>query len=335
MVTERGVRKPGRHGPHSMAFPCMMSALKVYMGLEQRHCLVHAHNVDWINDLDYHFHMGVSTEGFGLRYHFGTDVLLTGRWGIQPLTDCMEAEGFDFHLVMYNNADSKPAIAQDAAAHLSKDLPILVFDNAGNCHLGIGYQDSGNILIRSSNASGVKLLKNAKADAGWLDKISGVVFIDGVKAPAAKNGIVINALKRAAEMLTETETVQSEYGYGKHMWEKWITRLEDDSHYRAKSNKMKYISPEKFDLAERRCYAHDFFADAENCLGEGILQTARSAFMQIHDKMWDVHRLTTGNNEGKALERETRDKIITILRECQSLDLKAAENIRQVLAAQQ
>ena len=74
MVTERGVRKPGRHNPHNLSFAAMVSALRVFLGLPPHTEIIQAHNRTWINDLDYYFHVGLSTEGFGLRYDVGRDV---------------------------------------------------------------------------------------------------------------------------------------------------------------------------------------------------------------------------------------------------------------------
>lgn len=64
---------------------------------------------------------------------------------------------------------------------------------------------------------------------------------------------------------------------------------------------------------------------------EGSLKEASDAFGIIHDKMWEIHHMVTGENEGRLLERKTRDKIMEIFRHCQMLDHRAADNIKAVL----
>ena len=82
MVTERGVRKSARYGPHSMAFPAMMSALKTFMGLPPRLRDMEYYGKIWKVDDDYFFQMGISAESFGLCY--GTpDMLKAGKWDNQ------------------------------------------------------------------------------------------------------------------------------------------------------------------------------------------------------------------------------------------------------------
>lgn len=329
MVTERGVRKPGKHCPHSMAFPATMSALKTYLGLPPRNHIAQAHGCAWICDDDYYFQMGVSAEGFGMQYDI-RQFLQEGKWENEELRDCFLSEGFQYHLA----AVDSPDLRDQVLTHLSSDWPVIFIKEGiacACCELVIGYAGAGEKLLVYSGGKGVNISKNAKCHINWLNKVSTVIFIDGIIEPANRKDVFLRALKRAYGMLTETSSYFTGYGCGKHLWEKWIARLNDDDNYKYKSNRLKYITPEKFDLAERRCYAAEFFKQAEALFGEGTLTDAITAFLEIHDKMWEVHALVTDESGSKLLDRKTRDQIIEILKYGQSLDLKAAANIRQFL----
>jgi|GEM_PF-2670178 len=338
-VTERGVRKAARHCPHSIAFPSMMSALKTFMGLPPRLRDIRAHSVIWKADDDYYFQTGVSSESFGLLYGTG-NVLKSGKWDNQTIRDSFDAEGIRFRLIAddtvpIKNGELNPdTIKDEITAHLLADKPAVLLRNSSYegilCKLAIGYAEFGNVLTVGDCAKGVRIAKTAKFDANWMDKTFAVIFIDGITEPSDRKSIVYRALDRAHAMLTANESFDNGYGYGKQMWDKWISRLDDDANYRAKSHSLRYITPEKFDLAERRCYGADFFDQTSDVTGEDLSVAAQS-FRAIHDKMWNIHWLVTGSNEGKLIERETRNKVIEILNECREFDRKSAENIKQVL----
>ena len=339
MLAERTVRD--FEHPHSIQFPAMLSKIKTsFLNLGPRTGIIEAHNRSYKTDLDYFFQMGVSTEGFGLK--FGMDNLLkTGKWNNEPLKDCFLSEGIKYRFIADESIQFKDdililsAIKEKVVAHLSSGLPVILLKK-GNSYMSfnlvLGYKDYGNCLMGHHGAGRAKsITKLAKPWYNWVNEICAAIFIDGVVDPVDRKGVILRSLSRAHEMLTETNGIFSEYGYGKHMWETWISRLDNNNNYKAKSNVLKYIVPEKFDLAERRAFAAHFFKEAEIHLGDNLLADAFDAFTDIHNKMWDIHWMVTGDNEGKLLERETRDKIICILIECQMLDLKAAENIKQVL----
>ena len=339
MLTERNVRD-SEH-PRSMQFPAMLSTIKTaFLNLEPRVGIIEAHNRSYKTDLDYFFQMGVSSEGLGLK--FGMDDLLkTGKWNNEPLRDCFLSEGIKYRVVADESIKIKDGVLNlstikgEVVAHLNAGLPVTLLKK-GNPYmpfnLVMGYADYGNCLMRHHGAGKAKsITKLAKPWYDWVNKICAVIFIDGVVDPIDRKTVILRSLSRAQEMLTETNETFSEYGYGKHMWETWISRLDNDNNYKVKSNVLKYIVPEKFDLAERRAFAAHFFKEAEIYVGDNLLKDAFDAFNDIHNKMWDIHWIVMDENKGNLLLRETREKIIEILHDCQALDLKAAENIKQVL----
>jgi hypothetical protein len=335
MITQRGVRKSGNWCPHNKAFPAVVSALKAFMGLEQR---AYEEN-GWISDHDYFFQMGVSAEGFGLRYGM-ENILKAGLWENEALFDSLLSEGFVFRLIADASIPFKDeelilnTLKQKVVGHLQSDFPIILIYE-GYSILAVGFDNFGETLYTPSFGMGKNFAtKNNKPKPrqNWLNKLHAVIFIDDLILPIDRTEVVLRALRRGYEMLTETQKVVGKYGYGDAMWEKWINRFNDDMEFTQPSHALKYIDPEKFDLVERRAYTQGFFAQAEEFLGKDCLHSAQQAFMDIHDKMWDIHWMVKGENRGKLLRRDTREKVMEILWECQALDQKAAENIKQVLA---
>lgn len=334
MITPHGVRKQGNWCPHNKSFPAIISALKALMGLEQK-----VYQEDgWMNDYDYFFQMGVSAEGFGLLYGMES-ILKAGLWKNEALNDSLLSEGFLFRLeadkhIPFKDEELNPeTIKEKITCHLQSDLPvILIHDKYSN--LVVGFDDYGNTLYGPAFGMGKSFTaKNNKArpHKNWQNKLHAVVFIEGITEPIVHKEVFLRALQRGYEMLTETQKVMGEYGYGNAMWEKWKNRFNDDTTFTKESHACKYIDPEKFDLAERRAYTQKFFAQAEEYLGESCLQNAQQAFTNIHNKMWDIHWMVKGENKGKLLEHDTRKKVMAILQECQELDHIAAKNIKQVL----
>lgn len=343
MVTEHGIRKKSnvKMCPHSMAFPALMSATKTFMGLETNIRLMGDGKRKWFSDYDYFFHMGVSTEGFGLFFDLPHGVLQSDLWKGEPLKDCFAAEGLKYRLVADDTVKTKDAklekIKDTVCKHLFKDLPLIIFYNKNLYLFVMGYKDNGDTIIAYPFSDGQKsnvayeMNKNSREYNNWDDDAFAIVLIDGITSPGNRKEIILRTLKKAYSMITETKQNFHDYGYGDYMYQSWMNYLNDDANYKRKADKLRHINPEKFDFAERRCFTAEFFTQAEEYLGSGALKEAAAAFQEIHNKMWEVHWLVSGKNKGKLLERETRDKIIAILRHCQALDKKAADNIRLVV----
>ena len=82
----------------------------------------------------------------------------------------------------------------------------------------------------------------------------------------------------------------------------------------------------KFNLAERRCWGARFLRIAGDVCGLE-LAAAAEAFLKIHDKMWEVDRLTGGELSGPGIAMDIRRQVADILKECREFDLEAAECI--------
>lgn len=334
-ITEHGVRSAAHHCPHSIPFPAMMSALKTFMGLPARLSVMQAHGVEWQADNDYFYYMGVSGDGFTLRYNM-LDFLREGKWNNQSLKDCFLLEGIAFRLFGDDTIPIKDegidwdTIGEKIVQHLLSDRPVILLQEGGSCKLVVGYTDYSSTLIVHNGGKGVRIAKTAKPLENWTKKLAAVIFVDGLTTPGDKKEIAVRALSRAFELLSEKKDAPHGYGYGEYLWKRWISLLEDDRKYRAKSSEFRYINPEKYDLAERRAYTADFFEQSQEILGVDLSVPAR-AFRTIHDKMWDVHWQVYGPNKKRLQDRATREKIIWFLIECRDLEKESAEALGRIL----
>ncbi len=346
-VTERGVRKKTKHKlpTHSMGFPALMSALITFLGLNPRMELFEREPFGaYLRDADYYFQLAVSTEGFGLFYDLPQAVIACNYWNGEPLRDCFNAEGIRYRLL----GDEEIATAKDGAIdpetifvvireHLKKDLPVILFYHANLMLLVTGFCESSGDMLGfpfadgSANNKAFELQKNSRLYQNWANNLGAVILVDGLGEHAERGEIIKKALLRGVEMLTETKPMFYDYGFGDKLYENWIGYLQNDGNFKSKKDSHRFISPEEVDMAERRAFTSEFFYEAEEYLGKDKLKEARDAFCQIHGNMMKIQKLTSFENEGKLLERQTREQIVEILKECNALDRQAAECIKSAL----
>lgn len=366
IITERGARKSVsgyKYCPHNITLPAVMSILKTLIGIKPDI----RKEGQWLNDYDYFFQMGVSTDGFAMLGYLPEAIMLNNLWNSQPIKDCFACEGIKYHMAaledvaMKDYAINKQTIKKEIVDHLNNDFPVLIWCAYNEFFIAIGYEDDGNtilgIRIFGKGNSCENFMKKTKFklkfrfEAGFADDVIAVFFIDGAAEPSDRKEITLRTLKIGYEMLTETksdfsnlqydyrlapqnrkskkELNEFSYGYGVNIYEKWISRIKEDNNYKYKKDALLYASPEDFDLAERRAYVTQFFKIAQQYLGDGCLSEAIDNYVKLHNGMWKIHR--TARNEGRMLSKENRDKIIAILEDCKEYDKIAAENIGNVL----
>ncbi|MDF2685421.1 MAG: transcriptional regulator [Clostridia bacterium] len=336
-VTERGVRETNNGDPQCMVFPALMRALGTFLGLENHP----------INDYNYAFQMGITTEGFALYYDAPFRFGGTNKWGATHIKNALAVGGVKYRIagadesIIHDMLVDFNTIKTDVCLHICHDKPILIKKEKTDTYLFVtGYKENGDVLIAFPFFGGgnenhaLNLKANCQEYSDWMDNLEAIIYIDGFGEPKNEKRIEIikETLKIAYEMLTDTQlTDTGNYDYGNQLYKTWIARLDNDANYENNENKMKYIWPETPDYDERRLYAAGFFEQCDKLIGKGTLIKAGEAFAAIHDKLQDIYKYISGENGGRLPERETRDKIIAILKKCHELDLVAAEYIKKTL----
>lgn len=346
LVKERGrIDYQGiMYTPQNLAFPSAVSALKVFMGLDMRRREIHAHHMTWVGNLDYYFQVGVSTEGFGLMYHFPQHVLKNNIFDSEPLKDCLEGEGIPFRLITSNLDQFKKDAGADReefigslTEHMINNLPVLILTNENMVILATGYTNNGKTIRgwvfmnggdntnKSFDPDFCQFIDN------WTETAFALILIQEPKEFSNRKEVFIKALKRGYEMMASKDCRLEGYGYGKALYRNWINYILDDSHYSNDRKDRPYIDPEIWDLAERRAWVANFIKEAKEYLGDEELEKAEVAFMAIHNKMWEINGLCSEENIDKLKEKETRLKIANLIKECEAFEEDAAECIKSVL----
>jgi len=331
-IKPKGTRIEGNYGPENVNFSRLMTRLKIELGLKQRVGEVYENSrLD-----DYFFFLGISGEGFGLKYRI-TDTLGKTPEGIQALDDCFRVEGIKYRYVTELTENFREQIV----SHINSDLPVLFLNPGRKVFAVNGYDDFGKTFYFDSDTKDpVPFVDDSyyeekkRQGIAWnagdpVFKIPKVlIFIDGLSEPGNKREIILSALKRGYGMLTEKGRSYGEYGYGNHSYEKWLKRYENEARLDVELKELASMAPKiKFDLAERRCYLVWFMRQCEFELGKNVLKTAFDSFNEIHELMWEIHRCVSDIIDKYA----TRDMVIEIIHKARELDLKAAKNIKQVL----
>jgi hypothetical protein len=337
-VTERGVRHENNGDPHCMVFPSLVRALGTFLGLEKRA----------VNDYNYAFQMGISTEGFALYYDEHFNKTGANKWGEQVIQNSLSVGGVKCRLAGINenivcdeliNFDT---VKHDVCARLYKDYPVLIKQADSDTYLFVtGYKENGNILTAYKFLGGgnenhaLNLKDNSEDLANWTNEIEAIIYIDGFGEPcnSKRLEIIKGTLQIACEMLTDTKLGDTgNYDYGEQLYRLWISRLDNDANYQdPKKDRVKYAYPEIPDYHERRLYAAGFFEQCHNLLGIGTLIKAGEAFEVIHYKCEEIYGFLSSKSEIKMPSREARNKIIALLKECQEQDHIAAAHIRDTL----
>jgi AraC-like DNA-binding protein len=245
-VNEKGVRKKIKIPGHAMGFPALMTAMKIFLGLSPRIKICERENITFLWDLDYYFHLAVSTEGFGLFYDLPQAVIAHNYFNGEPLKDCFNAEGIKYRLLSGDNIASKDEALNPETIdsviydHLKKDLPVIIFYQANLYLFVTGICENNMQLLAYPFADGstknkaYEMQKNSRLYQNWKDNIGEVILIDGICEPCSRREIIIKALKRGYEMLTETKPTFFDYGYGDNLYKNWIGFLENDSNFKTK-----------------------------------------------------------------------------------------------------
>lgn len=350
VVKERGrVDYDGKmYTPQDMAFPSVMSALKTFMGLGMRTTEIKSHNMNWTGNVDYYFQVGVSTEGFGLFVDLPHSVLQNNLFNNEPLKDCFEAEGLPFKLYADKSVKVKDGECNTSTEfkkliieHLSNNLPAVVLTKENMMILATGFASNGDTLrgwVFMDGADNTN--KSFDPDHcqfidSWTEAAFALILVYEPVEPSDRKEICMRALKRGYEMLATINCKLEGYGvYGKSVYRNWISSLLEDNNFNGDVSNRRFIDPEIWDIAERRAWAANFMREAEGYLGEGVLAEAINSFLAIHDKMWEINALCSGENADKLKNRETRLKIANILRECENFDEQAAKCIGNAIQKQ-
>lgn len=316
----------GNLDPKGLIYPAIISYLTVFMGKEfDYRYYLRDDGKKYRNDNTYTRQIGLSLEGFTLRYGM-SNLINNNDLGINPLINSFDYEDFDYELI-----NSQDNLKNTVVSSIAKDFPIIAFYKNQEPILYIGYKNHGEVLIKLREPRVLSNAKDVKDTFNWEKDLSSLVIIKGFKEKGTdKKHIIIKTLKYAIEMIRSNKDFINEYGYGNHSYTLWINRLNEDQTYSFLSNNQKFITPEKFDLAERRFYLWNFFDQISHFFKPNVFTNAQDIVIKIHKLMREIYNLVCIENKGMLLGKPIRDKCINIIKEARTLDLKLAEELEYI-----
>ncbi len=123
----------GSYWPRSMAFPAVMSALKLFMGLEDRRDF---NNYQVNDDQEYILQSGISTLAFGFS-----------RYNKEFIHDCFKIYGLDYDMVSLNDKPIED-ITLIIKTQIQKGYPVIIQDKSNNAAFLFvtGIESSGKMI---------------------------------------------------------------------------------------------------------------------------------------------------------------------------------------------
>lgn len=107
----------GAWWPRGMAFPAVMTALKLFMGLEERRNFNH-HQIN--DDQDYILQSGISTLAFGFSHY-----------NMELIHDCFQIYGLDYKTVITKHKTFEEIVAV-IRRQIQKGYPVIIQDKSNN-----------------------------------------------------------------------------------------------------------------------------------------------------------------------------------------------------------
>ncbi len=107
----------GAKWPRGMAFPAVMAAVKLFMGLEEQQNF-NKHQIN--DDQEYILQSGISTQAFGFSHY-----------NLEFIHDCFKIYGLDYKIISTNNISYDEIVAA-IRIQIKKGYPVIIQDKSNN-----------------------------------------------------------------------------------------------------------------------------------------------------------------------------------------------------------
>lgn len=243
----------GAWWPRSMAFPAVMTALKLFMGLEERR----NYNNHQINDdQEYILQSGISTQAFGFSYYFK-----------ELNHECFNIHGFNYRTLPIGNKTNEEVMSI-IKAQIQKGYPVIIKNNEYNANFLFitGYIGEGQILKAHEFMEGFEE-KNCSMNPyemsnidNWLKPDMTIMLIEKANKrisieKACKNALNSYCLLMSGKLNQETfigpstpELFRNYMGYGSEIYLRWIDVLRKEE--KDNIDSLKGFSPQECILYE-------------------------------------------------------------------------------------
>ena len=311
-------RYTGTGWPRSMAFPAMLSALKLFLGLEETKT-TKGRQIN--NDEEYILQAAVTTESF--RFSSSPPV---------PVEDCFLLYGYTYesikkkehgeegmiHLVSEEIKNGYPVIIQPE--DYSDMILAVGFSYEGETIKGLGFLD-GDDKKNSAVCFG-----RLKEYTDWYKKDCRILRIRPAKSRMSRQQAAIGALKRGCDLLihSKTEPENPLRGNGTDIYLNWIHLLEKDNG--VKKGKIDHMFPYIFILYENKMRVMEFLQMCRVLIPDispEILEEAIADYDSICNRTKHIIRIFMNEEMEERRANEKRTEIIRLLYECKEKEEQA------------
>jgi len=351
--------------PEDMPLPSVMRALMDFLGEDYGSTTIDAHGTQWHRDNSLMHYMGVSGDAF--RF-FWVGKLPPGgikadefeEDPIEPYRRCFDASGFDYEIILqrefaaratnaHGTAGDEPTIrARMVEALRDRGRPVVAAGVTAplDVCLVTGYEQGGDVPIgwRTEPGGPAILFEPDKQfkKPDWYPGLMWAVFLGDKHARPPLAETHRKALKWGLELMRAKSSKPWKTGF--EAYTAWADALLMDDDFPADDldvlrERMAYIDPWIWDLAERRAYGGSFLRQVVESQPRmaAELEPAAACFDAEHDMMWEINGLLhTDDREETALRNladpKVRSRIANILEKALARDTEAAGHIERALA---
>ena len=315
----------GRTWPRSMAYPAMLHAIKLFMGLEEHRDPMGRQIND---DTEYVLQSAFTSICFG--YSWGADDALDIGLSIYGLTgklcrgtDCTEADFI--RLAVENILSGYPVII--LPREYSDMILATGFSHQGKVLKGLAFLDGDD------EKNSVMSFQQLKKFPEWFAKKPDLLLIKPGTQPVSIQKKCMVALKKGLELLQNERSISDEpmVGYGAVIYDNWCRELQKESNQGMVD--IECLSPHIFIHYEGKLRIKQFL---ELCgrLIEGLdnqpITTAISKYEEIVSMCEKfLQGLQTPETAGEANEK--RKILIAILQRSRELEMDAIKEISSVI----
>lgn len=318
----------GRNWPRSMSKPAILSAIKLFMGLEKRR---DAMNRQINDDTEYILQAAFSGISFGYS------------WGFDNWEECLAVYGLTCEIHTQTEY-SQEAFIRMATDHINSGFPIVVIPKEyTDTILGTGYSDQGRSLRGISFLDGdddknsVMSFGQLKSFPEWYMKDSDLLLIRSGETTDSVVDKCRETLQKGYTLLSNKTHLfnQPLVGYGLVIYDNWCEELRRETNQDLED--IKCMFPHIFIHYEGKLRTKQFLELCTHLIRDmdkNVFLTAISKYeemLSICEKCMNELLPKTPVNAEEAMSM--RQAYIGILQRCKGLEEEALEALSSVVAA--
>lgn len=306
----------GSEWPKSIAYSSLLTALKLFMGLETR---MDSQGRQMNDDDEYILQAAISNICFGYS------------WNPEPINkDCFHIYGLDYELHHKSDYTEDNYISL-ICDQIGKGLPAIVLPkDYTDTIFAIGFSDNGKILkglgfLDGDDQKNIKYnFNNLSTYQGWHSVDSSILCVKPIEQTISLETACINALKTGITLLSNDDRMYGTKikGYGKAIYWIWRELLLEENE--KDMDKMPCLYPHAFIHYEAKLRTKQFFERCGNIIAgidQGLIASAIKQYEEIMNFAGEIAGIANEMDSFKKDElKEKRKSIINMLQRSREME---------------